>query len=61
MLARGHDGKEDCVAHAVEAYTNKYGSSFAYNQAKRAVKLIFENIKIAYDDGSDVEARANMN
>jgi Alcohol dehydrogenase, class IV len=50
----------DALTHAVEAYTNKYGSSFAYNQAKRAVKLIFENIKIAYDDGSDVEARANM-
>lgn len=50
----------DALTHAVEAYTNRYGSRMAYRYARKAVKLIFENILTAYRDGSDMEARENM-
>lgn len=50
----------DALTHAVESYINKFGSKFADENAKKAVKLIFDNLKKAYDDGNDIEARANM-
>lgn len=50
----------DALTHAVEAYTNKFGSDFAYDNAKKAVKLIFENLEEAYNHGDNLEARNNM-
>lgn len=50
----------DALTHAVEAYTNNFGSKFANEKAKEAVKLIFDNAQKAYDDGENLEARANM-
>lgn len=50
----------DALTHAIEAYINRYGSREAYLYAKRAVKLIFENLEKAYTDGRDLEARENM-
>ena len=54
----------DALTHAVEAYI---GNSTTYGTRKDAllaallaVKLIFENIDTAYEDGSNVEARRNM-
>ena len=51
----------DALAHAVEAYTNKtYNTKLENKLAKEAVKLIHDNILVAYEDGSNLEARQNM-
>ena len=51
----------DALAHAVEAYTNKtYNTKLENKLARDAVKLIHDNILKAFEDGSDLEARQNM-
>ena len=51
----------DALAHAVEAYTNHtYNTKLENKLAKEAVKLIHDNILIAYEDGKNLEARQNM-
>ena len=51
----------DALAHAVEAYTNRtYNTALENRLAKEAVKLIYDNILAAYEDGGDLEARQNM-
>lgn len=51
----------DALCHAVEAYTNhKYNSKLENDLSKKAVKLIHDNLYLAYCDGSNVEARHNM-
>ena len=51
----------DALAHAVEAYTNKtYNTRLENRLAKEAVKLIHDNILRAFEDGSDLQARQNM-
>lgn len=51
----------DALCHAVEAYTNHtYNSKLENDLCKKAVKLIYENLYKAYCDGSDLEARMNM-
>ena len=51
----------DALAHAVEAYTNHtYNTKLENRLAKEAVKLIHDNILIAYEDGKNLEARQNM-
>ena len=51
----------DALAHAVEAYTNHtYNTKLENRLAKEAVKLIHDNILLAYEDGSNLEARQNM-
>ena len=51
----------DALAHAVEAYTNStYNTKLENDLAKQAVKLIHDNILTAFEDGSDLQARQNM-
>lgn len=51
----------DALCHAVEAYTNNtYNSRLEKDLAEKAVKLVYDNLYKAYCDGSDLEARANM-
>jgi len=51
----------DALAHAVEAYTNHtYNTKLENRLAKEAVKLIHDNVLIAYADGKNLEARQNM-
>ena len=51
----------DALAHAVEAYTNHtYNTKLENRLAKEAVKLIHDNILIAFEDGANLEARQNM-
>jgi len=51
----------DALAHAVEAYTNHtYNTKLENFLAKEAVKLIHDNVLKAFEDGSDLEARQNM-
>lgn len=51
----------DALCHAVEAYTNNtYNSKLEKELCEKAVKLIYNNLYTAYCDGSNLEARANM-
>ncbi len=50
----------DALTHAVEAYTNRFAPKYTDRLAEKAVKLVFKNLKLAYDDGSNIEARSNM-
>ena len=51
----------DALCHAVEAYTNHtYNTPVENEMAKKAVKLIYDNLLTAYEDGADLEARQNM-
>lgn len=51
----------DALSHAVECYTNyKYLTDIEKEHAKKAVKLIYENLYEAYKDGVSMERRLNM-
>lgn len=51
----------DALCHAVESYTNKtYNSSLEKKLSEDAVRLIYNNLYKSYCDGSDLEARQNM-
>ena len=51
----------DALCHAVEAYTNNaYNTALEKKMAKDSVKLIYENLEGAYENGSDMEKRQNM-
>lgn len=50
----------DALTHAVEAYIGRSNTVRTEEMAVKATKLIFENLKAAYDDGTDVKARKNM-
>lgn len=50
----------DALTHAVEAYIGKSTSKTARKQAIEAIKLIFDNLSIAYENPTDYEARKNM-
>lgn len=51
----------DALSHAVEAYTNNtYNTALEKDLCKQAVKLIYDNLYTAYQDGHNLEARQNM-
>lgn len=50
----------DALTHAVEAYLNHGGTKFTNDKAIHAVKLIFENLVVAYNEPSNYQARAHM-
>ena len=51
----------DALCHAVECYTNNtYNSKLEKKLAEDAVKLIYDNLYTAYCDGSNLEARQNI-
>jgi len=51
----------DALSHAVEAYINgTYNTKVENDLAKKAVKLVYDNILTAYADGTNLEARQNM-
>ncbi|MCQ2401098.1 MAG: iron-containing alcohol dehydrogenase [Lachnospiraceae bacterium] len=51
----------DALCHAVESYTNwTYCTSVEKDLSKKAVKLIYENLYKAFENGKDLEARQNM-
>ena len=51
----------DALCHAVEAYTNHtYCTGLENDLAKKAVRLIYENLLTAYRSGTDLTARQNM-
>lgn len=50
----------DALTHAVEVYVGKSMTKKTKKAAEEAVKLIFENLEKAYNNGSDLLARRNM-
>ena len=50
----------DALTHAVEAYIGRSTNAYTRAAAKRAVRLIHDNLLEAYENGQNIEARANM-
>ena len=50
----------DALTHAVEAYIGGSTTRETRGLAVKAVKLVFENIETAYENGHDYAARKNM-
>jgi alcohol dehydrogenase class IV len=50
----------DALTHAVESYIGSGNTGETKELSRDAVKLIFENLKTAYDEGTNIEARKNM-
>lgn len=50
----------DALTHAVEAYLTQGVSRQCRRLSEDAVRLIFANLQRSYSDGSDLEARMNM-
>ena len=50
----------DTLTHAVEAYIGSANTKRTKENARIAVKLVFENLVTAYEDGFNEQARMNM-
>ena len=50
----------DALTHAVEAYIGNSTTIDTRRDSLKAIKLIFENIDIAYEHGDNIQARRNM-
>lgn len=50
----------DALTHAIEAFIGNSNSALTEKNAIDAVKLIFENMTVAYHDGKNLVARENM-
>lgn len=50
----------DALTHAIEAYIGRSTTAYTREMAVRAVKLISEYLPIAYANGTDTHARAQM-
>ncbi|MCH5351194.1 MAG: bifunctional acetaldehyde-CoA/alcohol dehydrogenase [Clostridiales bacterium] len=50
----------DAMVHAIEAVASVMASDFTNGMAKEAIKLIFEYLPRAYNNGSDEKARCEM-
>jgi alcohol dehydrogenase len=50
----------DAMGHAMEAFISKRSTPYVERLAPEAVKLIWENLPIAYADGGNMLARTNM-
>lgn len=50
----------DALTHAVEAYIGRSTTKSTRQNSEQAVKFIVENLKTAYDNGGNAEARQNM-
>lgn len=50
----------DALTHAVEAYIGRSTTKQTRQFSIEAIKLIFNNIETAYNNGEDMQARSNM-
>ncbi|MCZ7676360.1 MAG: iron-containing alcohol dehydrogenase [Roseovarius sp.] len=50
----------DALAHCVEAFSSPHYHPMSQGIALEGMRLVIENLPRAFDDGSDIEARAQM-
>jgi alcohol dehydrogenase len=50
----------DALIHAIEAYTSRNATSLTDLLARQAIQLIAKNLRTAYANGLDIEARSKM-
>lgn len=50
----------DALSHIVDSYTNLSNTAETRNMSEEAVALIYQNIRKAYHNGTDMTARDNM-
>lgn len=50
----------DAMVHCIEAYANRFAHAIIDNYALEGIRLIAANLKKAYDNGSDIEARTHL-
>lgn len=50
----------DAVTHALEAYASMLATDYTDSLALRSLKMIFEYLPIAYENGNDAKAREKM-
>ena len=50
----------DALIHAIEAYTSRNATSLTDLLARQAIQLISKNIRTAFANGLDIEARSKM-
>jgi len=50
----------DALSHALEAYVAKYANPITDALAEQAIRLVADNLRQAYIDGKNLEARGNM-
>ena len=50
----------DVLTHSLEAYVSNMASDYTDGLAEKAVELVFKYLEIAYDDGTNKEAREKM-
>ena len=50
----------DALTHSIEAYIGRSTTRKTRDCALKSIKLIFENLLTAYEDGGNLQARENM-
>lgn len=50
----------DALCHAIESYIGRSNTRATKKQALEAISLVFENLPLAYKDGTNLTARENM-
>src|SRR5690606_22101192 len=50
----------DALTHAVEAYIGQSNTDATRESARKAVRLIFENLIPAFEQGHEIDHRQNM-
>ncbi|MBD7910515.1 iron-containing alcohol dehydrogenase [Clostridium sp. Sa3CVN1] len=50
----------DALTHAIEAFVGNDGTPFTDEHALKAIKMIFENLELVYNDGSNIDGRNSM-
>jgi alcohol dehydrogenase class IV len=50
----------DALTHAIEAFVGKWANPYTDDMALSAVGLIFENLRVAYSEGTNLAAREKM-
>ncbi len=50
----------DALCHSVEAYTNRFVSPKAKRNDTKAIKIIYDNLELAAQDGNNLQVRQNM-